>query len=167
MVKFFDKIRFRMAKIGLLDVKHAGKELQDNLDFVKIVVGVYGAEEFKHASQRLRSDANAILELVVIDPEILSYIADEIYDRYYDDCDLVEEEVDKVFLGLMSIYKNDLALAYMDKGIKEKVINTIETRKVVPGKLNGKPFVFDGENLGLDYNFIKFVDDIVEERIVF
>ena len=167
MGKFFDKIRFRMAKMGLLDVKHAGKDLQDNLDFVKIVVGIYGAEELQHASQRLRSDANAILDLVAIEPEVLAYIEDIVYDRYLDGNHFAEEEVDKVFFGLMSVYKNDLSLAYMDKNVKDQVINIIQNHKVVSGKLNGKPFVFDGDNLGLDYHFIKFVDDIVEERIIF
>lgn len=167
-MNLLNKLSVGMARIGCAGLRNASKQNKDNLDYVKAVVYAQGARSFQFASDFVRSDANDLIEMVEIDPEILNYKSDIVYDRYIDSIILVEDEVvDPIVFALKCVLKDNISLYYLDKDIQDKVISLIQSNKIYQSTFNGKPFTFKAENFSKELYMFDLIADIVQNKVVF
>ena len=161
-MNLLNKLSVGMARIGCVGLRNASEQNKDNLDYVKAVVSVQGARSFQFASDRIRSDAKSILEMVEFNPEILCYIKKDIFDRSNG---LTEtEKVDNVLFALKCMELNVDSFAYLPEEIQVKLVNVFKTKNIYMGKLLGEIYSFNLDDFRKDEELM-FLLDYVESYI--
>lgn len=135
------KLSVGMARIGCAGLRNASEQNKDNLDYVKAVVKVQGARSFQFASDRIRSDAKTILEMIELTPEILDYIKKDIFDRSNGVGNA--EKVDAVLFALKCLEIDADSYVYLSEELQVRLSNLIQNNNVYKGKLFGNVCEFN------------------------
>ena len=146
-MNLLNKLSVAMARAGLSGLRNASEKHKDNLNYVKAVVKGQGPRSFQFASDWIRSDAQSLLEMVEINPEILNHAKDKIFDRYVKDKGIVEEEVDYNLFALKCLDVDASCMAYFSEDLQNKIIKILNEQEKYEGKFSGKPCVIDLNNL--------------------
>lgn len=151
----FDKIAFKMAQLGLLGVKGAGKKLQDDKKFVGACIKSRGPAELKDASERLRSDADFILTNVKKYPRVLEYCSEHVFDRYETKDGPVEVEMDKLSFITLCCCTNPDSIIYFDERTVNKYYNSVRNSQSMICRYHGKNVSVSLELIYKEINWIE------------
>ena len=135
----FDKIRLLKAKSGKLKLKDWNHKYGNDEDFVQACVIGSGAQEIEFASERLKGDADFILKLVQINPEVLKFCNNKIYDRFVQDIVVYEElELDKLFFAAKCCAVNSKSFKYLSEDVAKKYLALVKNSEDIVGVYHGK-----------------------------
>ena len=139
MGKLIEKIR---EKFGANKLVNADEVKKNSPQFVSKCVIENGASEFQHASKELRSNANFILHLVKIDPAVLQYCEDTIYDSYLNRSNIaIKKETDLSIFAIKCCEISRESVRYMPEQMVKEYYESVKRGKKVKGKFRGEPFV--------------------------
>ena len=159
-MSLFDKIRFRLAKMGLLSLENAGRDLQMDLDFIKICVKKKGASQFAFAGDWIKSDMKSILELVKINYLVLLYCGKTIYDRYSSEPGLMDvEKMDGIVFAIKCCESDELSFSYLSTDLQDKYYDLYKNKEIYKGRYQGKNFVYDFNKTKCNFPWIEFLKE--------
>ena len=154
-----NRLSLLMAKMGCAGLRNTSEENKDNLKYVKAVVKAQGPRSFQFASDYIRSDAESLIEMVGINPEIIRFSKKQIYDRYCEDMSIVENEiVDELIFALKCLEIDENAFIYFNEKLQLKLANILKTKQSYEGKFAGKPCVIDLKQLTSNENLMFLIN---------
>jgi len=120
------------GKVGGVESK------KDNEIFMYSYVKKYGINGFKKASNRLKSDAKFVLDLVKVCPECLLECEDVLFDRFEKDGEMVEMPIERNIFNAMCCENNVDAFKYMKKVDAKNYLQSVEQGLTLEGDFQGK-----------------------------
>ena len=142
MKSLFEKIKSKKV----VSMEKATAEERDQEVFVKKCIKANGADEFKLASERLKSDAVFILDLVATCPEIIKHCEEVVIDNT-----TTNQPVDEMLFVYLCCKKNMDCFKYFSNQTAKKYMDLLQSGEKINGKFNGKEL---SVNLGGDEDYI-------------
>ncbi len=138
-MSLFDGIRLNMLRSGNLSLKNLPISYGFDEKFVEAALLGNGCEEFKYASDWLKSDAEFILKMLGKYPGILEHAASVIIDRYKDESGILrEKEMDGFLFAAMCCSRNVESYKYLTQKDAERYLECVKESKSVVGEYHGE-----------------------------
>ena len=133
-----------LARYGRISLSKLDDEKCDDLEIVSRCVKNFGPGQFMYASDWLKSDADSILRLIEIEPAIINYCADVVYDRYVDqDFVVKEEEVDAIAFASKCVHASEYAFSCLPIKYAKPYYKAFLKKDPVTACFHGKPYEID------------------------
>ena len=124
--KLFAKLRKEEVKLEKANDAQKDIEL-----YVARCISKYGAQELANASDRIKSDAKFILDLVKVYPDCLVACAPVLFDRYEVDGEKVEVPVNEMLFAALCCERNSECFKYIKSNVAKEYLKAVENGEMI------------------------------------